>query len=97
MDFQIQRLFTLDYYFASNPGGEFLLGYALLVFFVLAVMSGSLVKKFGPQNKYFKKTIKKQFGKSTVPDISGFSFEVDARDTNGKAQVFIKSISFYSP
>jgi len=42
-------------------------------------------------------TFKSQFGKSTVPFISGFSFEVDARDTDGNSQVFIKSISFISP
>ncbi len=43
------------------------------------------------------KTFKSQFGKSTVPFISGFSFEIDARDTDGNSQVFIKSISFISP
>ena len=42
-------------------------------------------------------TFKNQFKKSTVPFISGFSFEIDARDTDGNSQVFIKSISFISP
>jgi hypothetical protein len=42
-------------------------------------------------------TFKSQFGKSTVPFISSFSFEVDARDTDGNSQVFVKSISFISP
>ena len=42
-------------------------------------------------------TFKSQFRKSSVPHISGFSFEVDARGTSGNSQVFIKSISFISP
>ncbi len=42
-------------------------------------------------------TFKSQFGKSSVPFISSFSFEVDARDTDGNSKVFIKSISFISP
>lgn len=42
-------------------------------------------------------TFKKQFGKSTVPFISTFSFEIDTRDTDGNSEVFIKSVSFISP
>lgn len=40
---------------------------------------------------------KQEFGKSTVPYISSISFEVDARDTDGKSKAFIKSVSFIAP
>ncbi|MBU2646792.1 hypothetical protein KKI24_18935 [bacterium] len=42
-------------------------------------------------------TFKKQFGKTVVPFISGIGIEIDARDTDGKSQAVIKSITFYSP
>jgi len=42
-------------------------------------------------------TFKREFGKSTVPAISAITLEVDARDTDGRAKAFIKSVSFLSP
>ncbi len=42
-------------------------------------------------------TFIREFGQSTVPFISSISFEIDARDTNGRSKAFIKSLTFLSP
>lgn len=42
-------------------------------------------------------TFKREFGITAVPFISSISFEIDARDTEGRSKAFIKSISFLSP
>jgi len=42
-------------------------------------------------------TFIREFGQSKVPFISSISFEIDARDTNGRSKAFIKSMTFLSP
>lgn len=71
MDFDITRLFTLPYYMDGNPGGEFLLGYLLLAFFIAALFARPLVKKFTPDNKYFRKSMRNKFGKFIFFGITG--------------------------
>lgn len=54
-------LFSWQYYMALSPGGDFLYGYALLLFFVLLFFSKKIVLMFGPKDKYFRKSLKKNF------------------------------------
>ncbi len=71
MDFDFTRLLTADYFLDKTPGGEFLMGYLLLIFFVLAIFSKSVLKRFVPDNKYFRKAIRKKFGKFVALGIIG--------------------------
>lgn len=71
MEFDFARLLTTTYFFDRAPGGDFLLGYLLLAFFVLALFSKSIILKFAPDNKYFRKSAKKKFGKFVALGISG--------------------------
>jgi len=71
MDFDFNRLLSVDYFLDKTPGGDFLIGYLLLIFFVLAIFSKSVLKKIFPDNKYFRKSIKKKFGKFIALGIIG--------------------------
>jgi len=71
MEFEISRLFTLSYYLNTNPGGDFLVGYGLLIFFILVLFSRSIVKGFAPHDKYFRKSLRKKFGKFIVLGVLG--------------------------
>lgn len=69
--FDFTQLFTTYYYFQKSPGGDFLTGYALLIFFIVLIMVPTLVRKFGPSNKYFKKSIKRRLGKFIFIGVLG--------------------------
>jgi cytochrome c-type biogenesis protein CcmH/NrfF len=71
MNFDISRLFELQYYTEWYPQGDFLWGFPLLVFFFALVFIHSLLAKFAPQNKYFKKSIKRRTGKFVALGILG--------------------------
>jgi hypothetical protein len=59
MDFSL--LLTPHYYFDVNPGGDFLIGFALLAFFILSLFFGRIANKFAQGNKYLRKSMKKKF------------------------------------
>ncbi len=71
MYFDFTRLLTAEYFLDKTPGGDFLMGYLLLIFFVLAIFSKSVLKRFFPDNKYFRKSIRKKFGKFVALGIIG--------------------------
>ena len=78
MNFDFSQLLDLNYYLDKNPGGDFIIGYALLVFFVLAIFARPIVLGFVPDNKYFRKSIRRKFGKFVFLGILGTIF-VSAR------------------
>jgi len=78
MDFDFSRLLTLHYFLDRNPGGDFLIGYALLVFFILVIFARPIILKFTPENKYFRKSARRKFGKFVFLGILGVIF-VSAR------------------
>ncbi len=57
----LSQLFTAHYYFDMNPGGDFLIGFALLAFFILSMFVGRMANKAAHGDKYLKKSMKKQF------------------------------------
>ncbi len=59
MDFSL--LLTPHYYLDTNPGGDFLIGFALLAFFVLTLFVGRIARKMAGGNKYLRKSMKKKF------------------------------------
>jgi len=71
MFFDFSQLTKFSYFFDKNPGGEFLSGYFLLIFFGLAIFAGSIFKKFFAQKKYLKKSGRSQFGKFIFLGICG--------------------------
>jgi len=60
--FDFSQLASSEYFFDKNPGGDFLLGYPLLVFFLLAIFVRGFCRKRAEGDKYFKKSIRKKFG-----------------------------------
>ena len=63
MNFDVTRLFELSYYVETYPQGDFLLGFVLLFFFILLIFNKSILSKFIPNNKYFRKSIKNKTGR----------------------------------
>lgn len=59
MDFSL--LLTPHYYLDVNPGGDFLIGFALLAFFILTLFIGRMARKSARNNKYLRKSMKKKF------------------------------------
>jgi hypothetical protein len=59
MDFSL--LLTPNYYFDANPGGDFLIGFALLAFFILTLFLGRIARNMAHGDKYLRKSIKKKF------------------------------------
>ncbi len=59
MDFSL--LLTSHYFFDVNPGGDFLIGFALLAFFILTMFTGRLARKLAHGDKYLRKSMKKKF------------------------------------
>jgi hypothetical protein len=57
----LSLLLTSHYYFDVNPGGDFLIGFALLVFFILVMFTGRFARKIAHGNKYLRKSMKKKF------------------------------------
>ncbi len=71
MNFDFTRLLTPAYFLDKNPGGDFLLGYGLLAFFIMVLFAKTIVRRFGPENKYFRKSIRHGFGKFIALGIAG--------------------------
>lgn len=59
MDFSL--LLTPHYYLDVNPGGDFLIGFAILAFFILTLFVGRVARKGANGNKYLRKSMKKKF------------------------------------
>ncbi len=76
MDFSLGRLLTTEYYLDINPAGDFLPGFFFLIFFLGLIFLRSIIKKFAPDSKYFRKSIKKKTGKLIVLGILGFIFVI---------------------
>lgn len=57
----LTQLITSAYYFDANPGGDFLTGFVLLGFFIALMFATQIVRSIGPDNKYFRKSMKKKF------------------------------------
>ncbi|MCF7917915.1 hypothetical protein K9L27_02865 [Candidatus Gracilibacteria bacterium] len=71
MQFDLSQLLTGYYFFDRAPGGEFLWGYALLVFFVLILFTKSIVMKFVSDDKYLRKSLRKKFGRFVALGVIG--------------------------
>ncbi|MCK5461028.1 hypothetical protein KAI58_03520 [Candidatus Gracilibacteria bacterium] len=71
MSWDFSLLLTSDYFFYNNPGGAFLIGYVLLGYFVFLCFLPGIVKNIASSNKYFRKSIKKKFGKFIFFGIGG--------------------------
>jgi phosphatidylglycerophosphate synthase len=56
----LSRLLTTFYYFDTKPGGDFLIGFLLLAFFITIIFTESFLKKIAEENKYLKKSFKKK-------------------------------------
>ena len=56
----LSQLFTTFYYFDTNPGGDFLIGFLLLAFFIAVIFTKSFAKSFSEENKYLQKSLKKK-------------------------------------
>ena len=54
------QLFTLPYLLDKNPTGDFLWGFPLLAFFLLAMFIGNIMQNPAKKNKYLKKSLKKK-------------------------------------
>jgi hypothetical protein len=74
MYFDLSQLLTSHYFLDKTPGGDFLVGYALLAFFLVAIFSKSILRSLGPKNKYFRKSIRKGFGKFIALGVAGLIF-----------------------
>ncbi len=59
MDFSL--LFTSRYYLDVHPGGEFLIGFVLLPFFIALMFSARIARNLAKGNKYLRKSMKKKF------------------------------------
>ena len=71
MNFDWIRLLSSNYYFDSNPGGDFLPGYILLVLFITVIFAGKITRKFASDSKYLKKSMKNRMGKFIFLGITG--------------------------
>lgn len=71
MNWDFSQLLTFYYYFDKNPGGDFMIGYALLAFFFLLILLPSFMKNLNLKNKYLKKSMKKRFGKFIFLGVGG--------------------------
>jgi len=74
MYLDLSQLLTAHYFLDKTPGGDFLIGYVLLAFFIVAIFLKSLLRQLGPKNKYFRKSIRKGFGKFVALGIAGLIF-----------------------
>ena len=74
MNFDLSQLLTSHYFLDKTPGGEFLVGYALFAFFIIAIFAKSILRNLGPKNKYFRKSIRKGFGKFIALGVAGLIF-----------------------
>ena len=54
------QLFRLPYLLDKNPTGDFLWGFPLLAFFLLAMFIGNIMQNPAKKNKYLKKSLKKK-------------------------------------
>ena len=57
----LSQLTDWSYYTTFNPGGDFIFGYAALVFFILLIIAPGMIRKIAIKNKYLKKSIKRRF------------------------------------
>ena len=71
MNWDLNQLLTTQYFFEQNPGGEFIPGYALLIFFILLLFLPGMIQKMANSNKALKKTVKKGLGKFIFLGIIG--------------------------
>lgn len=71
MSFDFTQLLNWSYYTYPAPGGDFIIGYFLLGFFLFLVFGGNILKNILPNNKYFRKSIKGRMGKFTAIGILG--------------------------
>ena len=74
MEFDITRLLDWGYYTDIAPGGDFLIGYGLGIFFLVVAFLSKIVRTVGPKDKYFKKSLKKRFGKFVFLGVAGVIF-----------------------
>lgn len=71
MNWDFSQLLTSFYFFDRNPGGEFLIGYVLLAYFIFLIFLPNIVKSFSVKNKYLKKSLKKRLGKFIFFGVAG--------------------------
>ena len=55
------KLTSSHYFFDRTPDSDFSFGFGLLAFFLLLIFSGAIFRKISSQNKYLKKSGRKQF------------------------------------
>jgi len=72
MDFS--KLFSLSYLLDKNPSGDFLEGFPLLIFFIILLSLGSILKNPAKKNKYLKKSLRKKLWPFQILGILGIIF-----------------------
>ena len=70
----LSQLLTIDYYWNSNPAGEFPFGFPLLGFFILLIFLPGFLRSIAKGNKYLKKSMKKRLWKFILLGVLGTSF-----------------------
>lgn len=88
------QLFSLPYLLDKNPTGDFLWGFPLLVFFLLAIFIGNILKNPAKKNKYLKKSLKKKLWPFQIFGTLGIFF-ILARFSNLETwsmRIFLLSI-----
>lgn len=73
MDY-FSRFLDWSYYVQPLPGGDFLIGYGMLAFFLAVAFLPQIIRSVGPKNKYFKKSLKKKLWYFPVVGIIGLFF-----------------------
>ncbi len=74
MGFEFSRLITTNYFFDKHPGGEFIPGYFLIIFFLIVIFYGRIFASIAANNKYLKKSGRKKFGKFVFLGSLGETF-----------------------
>jgi hypothetical protein len=74
MGFDLSRLITTSYFFDKHPGGDFNIGYFLIIFFLIVIFWGKIFALISTDNKYLKKSGRKKFGKFVFLGLLGESF-----------------------
>ena len=58
--FDLSELFSSFYYLDRSPGGDFLIGFLLLAYFIFVIFLGPMFSKISRGNRYLKKSVRRR-------------------------------------
>lgn len=67
----LSSLLSLSYYMDPTPSGDFIFGYALILFFVAVFFFKTMMESVGPKNKFYKKSLRKKFWQYPILATTG--------------------------